>query len=76
MAHLTTKNVKVFQNYLNTEPRQLGDLHQRMQYLMSLLHGHGPHAIPLDVWHACFDLECEVQYYEPVHPPYGQRFRK
>jgi hypothetical protein len=60
-------------SYSRTEPKQFGNLHERMQFLMKCATAHGQQNIPNDMWHAIFDLQTEVKYYEPVNPPFGKR---
>lgn len=59
-------------DYENTNPKQLGNLHERMKYLLELAKAH-ENEIPTEVWHAIFDLEIEVKNHKPAMPPYGRR---
>jgi hypothetical protein len=70
---LTAKDLEVYRRYESAVPDLLGDLHQRMKYVMALLHKQGPEAVGNDLWHAIWDLETEVRFYEPRRPPFGQR---
>ena len=80
------KDQEVRSRYLKAEPKFLGDLHQRMQRVMTLLREQGALIAPVqgdpapidlrvwhELWHAVHDLELEVSYYEPAQPPYGRR---
>ena len=58
--------------YETTEPKQFGNLHERMKYVISLTQQHKKE-VPNDLWHAIWDLELEVSYYKPANPPYGSR---
>lgn len=71
---LTAKDKACADQYRNCKPKQFGNLHERMQYVMKLLNrGHTASSIENDLWHALFDLETEVSYHEPQKPPYGRR---
>lgn len=60
--------------YRNAKPKQLGDLHERMKFLISLLQKPGrTEEIPVEVWHAIFDLQTEVAGHKPIKPPVGRR---
>jgi hypothetical protein len=59
--------------YASAEPEQFGTLHGRMKYLLmlgrrdELWRTHG------DVWQAIWDLQTEVEGYQPISPPFGTR---
>lgn len=55
-----------------SKPKQYGNLHERMQYLIKLVEKQVD-TVPADVYAAVFDLRTEVRNYEPVDPPYGTR---
>jgi hypothetical protein len=56
----------------NVDPKQLGNLQERMQYLVALAQQHHDQ-LPTDVWHAIWDLKTEVERHTPANPPYGRR---
>jgi len=71
---LTDQDKARAEQYRKCKPKQFGNLHERMQYVMVLLNrGHSASSIGNDLWHALFDLENEVSYHEPQKPPYGRR---
>lgn len=58
--------------YRAAEPKQFGNLHERMKYAIAMLQDqHG--VVSNDLWHAVWDLATEVKHYRPVEPPYGRR---
>jgi hypothetical protein len=63
-------------DYERTEPKQFGNLHERMKFLMVCVEKHGEAVIPHDVRHAIWDLQTEVMHHKPITPPFGQRFNK
>lgn len=69
---LTAEDERVRGNYLNCVVKPLGNLHQRMKFVMSLLQEHKD-AVPDVLWHAVHDLEIEVSYHKPAKPPFGRR---
>lgn len=69
---LTKQDAEREQRHKKTAPKQLGNLHERTQYLIATIQGHGD-VIPNDTWHAIYDLQTEVAFYEPAKPPYGRR---
>jgi hypothetical protein len=69
---LTKQDFAQQAEYHAAEPKQFGDLHQRMQLVMSLVQRERD-AISDELWHAIFDLETEVSYHKPAHPPYARR---
>jgi hypothetical protein len=58
--------------YLGTPARQLGNLHERMRYVMELLREH-TESVPHELANAIYDLETEVSYHTPAKPAYGRR---
>ena len=62
-----------YSEYKNTEPRQLGNLHQRMRYVMEVMQRIGHKRIGNELWQAVFDLQTEVMFHTPAEPPYGHR---
>ena len=60
------------QKYQLAEPKQFGNLHQRMK-LVILLMQKERELMPHDLWNAIYDLETEVKYHEPAKPPYARR---
>lgn len=74
MGGMTKDTLKASANarqYENTKPEQLGNLHERMQYVMKLMCEQRAD-MPHDVWHAVFDLETEVKHYETKVYSFGQ----
>ena len=71
---------RVRAEYDRVEPKQFGNLHERMKYLVAAVQSAtraGDHlAVPREVNDAVYDLETEVRYYPPVDPPFGQRVIK
>jgi len=67
-----TLNHNAKRNYEACAPRQFGDLHQRMKFLMDLVQGRQGE-FPNDVWHAIWDLKTEVENHVPENPPFGRR---
>lgn len=76
---LTAKDKEVAEKYATAKPKQFGNLHERMQYVMKLLREKRTSPIIDDLffgdalWNALFDLQTEVSYHEPQSPPYGRR---
>ena len=60
--------------YEATAPKQFGNLHERMKYVMALLEAEKDN-VSDKLWHAVFDLETEVKFHTPAEPPYGRRPR-
>ena len=69
---ITAKDKKRKAAYDASKPQQLGNLHERMKYVMLMLTGDERN----DLWQAIYDLEIEVAYHEPADPPYGRRTMK
>lgn len=63
---------KLSERFGKSKPKQYGNLHERMQYLIKVADKHQAE-IPAAVYAAIFDLRTEVRNYEPVNPPYGSR---
>ena len=59
--------------YSNSVPIERGNLHERMRFLLSLLHAQPSEWDRQSILTAAMDLETEVSRYTPVDPPYGQR---
>lgn len=76
MANLTDDNLRCMREYKKCNPVQLGNLHQRMKYVMKIMQRLGPDRVGNELWHAVFDLQTEVQCFEPVSPPFGHRANK
>jgi hypothetical protein len=70
---LTKKDKAIAEQFNNVKPKQFGNLHERMQYLIHMIHSQYPAEFDSDVWNAVLDLRTEVSYYEPKSPPYGHR---
>ena len=73
MANLTDDNLKCMREYKKCKPVCLGNLHQRMKYAMEIMRRLGQDHVDIALWHAVFDLETEVQFFEPASPPFGHR---
>lgn len=58
--------------YEEATPKQFGNLHERMKYLMKKMGEAGWEDVPHDVWHAVFDLETELKHYEAKPYSFGQ----
>lgn len=69
---LTAKDEERRRKYFQSEPKHLGNLHERMRYAMDLLEQECE-TVGDALWDALFDLELEVSYHVPQTPPYGQR---
>lgn len=73
------RRVTVLTNQFNkSKPKQYGNLHERLQYLLKLVEKHRAKGkpvvgVPADIYAAVYDLRTEVRNYEPVDPPYGSR---
>jgi hypothetical protein len=71
---LTNKDKARAAKYRQCKPKQFGNLHERMQYVMALLNsGDSESSIGYALRTALYDLETEVKFYEPQDPPYGRR---
>lgn len=74
MGGVTKDTIKAADNklaYKDTKPDQFGNLHERMQYLMKLIHEQRAD-VPSAVWHAIYDLETELQHYETKVYSFGK----
>lgn len=60
------------QDYEQTEPKQMGNLHERMKYVMSIA-SEERELISGSFWQALCDLQLEVLHHVPANPPYGRR---
>lgn len=69
---LTEKDFEQARKYRATKPKQFGNLHERMKFLMEKIEGKHSQ-IPNEIWQAIFDLETEVEYHTPANPPFGRR---
>lgn len=63
------------QSYFRAKAKQFGTLHERMKYVMSLMPANAS-TMDSTLWHAIYDLQTEVSFYEPVSPPYGRRTKR
>ena len=59
-------------DYEYAEPKQFGDLHERMKFLVKLISVDNYDSTPLDVRTAIYDLEIEVKHYN-AQPSFGRR---
>jgi hypothetical protein len=71
---LTAKERETKRRYDAAEPKQFGNLHERMKYAIECgqqcqLWKHN------DIWQALWDLATEVSYTEPAEPSYASRQR-
>ena len=73
MANLTDDNLRCMREYKKCNPVQLGNLHQRMKYVMAIMRRLGQDHVDSALWHAVFDMETEVKFYKPASPPFGHR---
>jgi hypothetical protein len=75
MTHknLTAMDLEARRTYLAAVPKQFGDLHQRMKYLLEKAREVGYEVLGNDLWQALFDLENELSFYPAVRPPFGSR---
>jgi hypothetical protein len=63
---------KTLESYAKAKPKQFGNLHERMKFLLGLLSpGMDKNYPGLRV--AIFDLETEVKHYRPEKTPFGHR---
>lgn len=61
------------QAYKGAKPKQFGNLHERMKYLMTLISDFDKcKTIPNEVMHAIYDLKTEVEGCKPITPPVGR----
>jgi len=60
-------------DYELAKPKQFGNLHQRMKFLVDKVNNAGEAGLPLELRWAVFDLEMEVKHYQPKEPPFGSR---
>lgn len=61
------------QRYREAQAKQFGNLHERMKYLIACAIKAGLEQFDSQTWHAIWDLQSEVEEYEPVNPAYGRR---
>jgi hypothetical protein len=82
--NLGMKQKRTADAYRGEKPKERGNLHQRMKFVMKALEeARGwktsePDPEFDDLYHdlvyGLLDLETEVQFYEPARPPYAKRF--
>ena len=60
-------------SYENSEPKQFGNMHERMQHLIQCAQKSGSRNMPEGIWDAIYDLETEVKNHKPINPAYGSR---
>lgn len=73
VVRFTVADREVAERYQAAEPKQFGNLHERMKFLMKLAEGRKLHETHQEIHHAIWDLLTEVQHTEPAEPPFGQR---
>jgi len=83
MPKLTKEDEAVASNYEAAKPRQTGNVHERMKYVVETLRkireaqnggfGGAFDSKYMDLAMGIFDLETEVKYFRPVKPSYGSR---
>jgi hypothetical protein len=79
MANLTKADNAQARAYGKAKPKELGNLHERMKYAVALADAaYEKGGGKFDQEHpylrmAIYDLQTEVQYYEPAKPPFGRR---
>ena len=79
MPNLTKADNARAAAYLKAKPKKLGDLHERTKFAVELADAAYKKAgakfdeeFPY-LRMAIYDLQTEVQYYEPAKPPFGHR---
>lgn len=72
--HRTTRTANQ-RDYDQAKSKQLGDLHQRMKFLIEVAKPY-EEVLPGEVWHAIWDLKDEVENYKPARPPFGRRLQR
>lgn len=70
---ITEKDKAMMRRYAATDPKQFGDLHEKMKYLVKLARDQELFKTHHDINVAIYDLETEVECYEPKRPPFGKR---
>jgi hypothetical protein len=70
---LTAADIKRRNAYLTIEAKRMGNLHERMRYLVKCLRGCTTDMVPEDFREAVYDLETEVMFYAPASPPFAKR---
>lgn len=73
--HRRPKECATRERYENTDPKFLGDLHERMQFVMMVARKNNTEKADHELWTAICDLRTEVSYTTPAKPPYGRRAR-
>lgn len=79
MAKLTKADNARSRAYVKAKPKKLGNLHERMRLVVALVDAAYKKAgANFDEEHpylrmAIYDLETEVQFYEPAKPPFARR---
>ena len=86
MKVITQKQKEARAAYEKAKPKQFGNLHERMKFVMkSLEDARGwktsepdPEFDDLyhDLVHGIFDLETEIKYYPAQKPPFGNRVER
>lgn len=61
--------------YGEVKPKQFGDMHERMKYLIQEAQREEDQ-IPVGLWHAIWDLQTEVQNHVAIQPPFGKRIMR
>lgn len=75
MANITSKDEAVRLCYEAAEPIHLGNLHERMKYLLACARKCKLNDHDQETWQALWDMVLEVSYHEPGNPPFGKRHR-
>lgn len=70
---ITKRDEVVAKAYDEAKPKQFGDLHERMKYLMALIRDQELWKTHHAITDAIYDLETEVKHYVPARPPFGRR---
>jgi hypothetical protein len=71
---ITKKEFENVDHYNKCKSKQLGNLHERMRYVMELLADcESESKMSVELWNAIADLELEVQFHEPKNPPIAKR---
>jgi hypothetical protein len=59
--------------YEGCRPKALGNLHERLKFVVECGRAHGLWETHRELWNAILDLEVEAKHYTPARPPHGRR---
>ena len=71
---LTNHDLAQRAKYDAAKPKQGGNLHERMKYLISICNIYQCWKND-EIWQALFGLQEEVSFHAPANPPFGTRTR-